>query len=46
MMITTSEPTFEYEFIPQRDGNGFKGGGASYTVDRTSGKIIHTEYMK
>lgn len=46
LVIKAAESTFEYEFVPQSGGYGYKGGGASYTVSRQNGEIVRTEYMK
>ncbi|UPG88174.1 hypothetical protein L2Y96_12165 [Luteibacter aegosomaticola] len=46
LAITTSDSTFEYEFIPRSEGKGYKGGGARYVVSRDTGHIVRTEYMK
>lgn len=46
LAITTSESTFEYEFIPRSDRKGYKGGGARYVVSRDTRQIVRTEYMK
>ena len=46
LAITTSESAYDYDFIPQNNGKGYKGGGAHYSVSRETGKIIRTEYMK
>lgn len=46
LAITTSEASFEYQFIPQNQGKNYKGGGASYSVSRKTGRIIRTVYMK
>lgn len=46
LAITTSESQFEYEFIPHSGGMNFKGGGASYKLNRESGKIEEVHYTK
>lgn len=46
LSITTTESQYVFEFLPKDEGRGFKGGGARYNVNKGTGKIDGTLYMK
>ncbi len=46
LSITSTDSQFVFEFVPRDEGRGFKGGGARYKVDRATGRIEETLYMK
>lgn len=46
LRIDATESKYIYDFIPRTVSRAYKGGGARYLVDRSSGKIAEAVYFK